>query len=101
MKKIIGIGIVSLLMLGTLGMAGMNIGKMTPAGIDSSTGVKNSECLNLTFSEPVSIHNGDYTNVEMNGTETYYMGKFLVPSYSKVMTFPFGTEIEGIDVSIG
>ncbi|MCD6299069.1 MAG: hypothetical protein J7L93_00490, partial [Thermoplasmata archaeon] len=100
MKAKIGIAfMVVALFLGTAAMAGLNTGFL------NSSVEKNveTEQFSMHASTPDVKEDGNYISIDFGG-ETSYLRKAsypIMPYESKVMTFPFGTEIEGIDVSIG
>ncbi len=100
--KFAGIGIVSLLLLSAIGTGEVNLGKMDAENAFYGATAESVD-ISLDFSHPLTSDNGQYVNVEINGAESTISGNGIpsLPVCSKVLTFPFGTKIEGIDVKIG
>jgi len=64
---------------------------------------KESVDITLSFSKPVIDYHEEYTRIEVKEANSFEMsaGKPILPFNSTVLTFPFGTKIDGIDVKTG
>jgi len=58
----------------------------------------NQKILQLTFSEPTITTNGEFVEIDMEGTNArlYHARQPVLPVYTTTMSLPFGTKILGI-----
>jgi len=89
MKKILPIIIVGILTLGGFGAFALSLSVN-----------ENYEQTIVYFSDPEIQINENYISIVLPETETYTMeaDKPILPIYTKVYTFPFGTTINNVDV---
>jgi len=71
-------------------------------GLDSHQGKEDIKNIKLSFSGISTFEEDGYEKIASNGCSYTYKASYpSMPYSSKVLTFPFGTKIEGIDVNIG
>ena len=98
MEKKVGILVViGIMLLGTSTLAGINI------PVFESTEQEHGEeiALSIGFSHPTVNEDDNYAVIEGDSDMTYLMkeGFPMLPYTTKVMTFPFGTKIEDIEIT--
>jgi len=78
-------------------------GRIEFGGVNNALNeIYESKDISLNFANPVIIDKGKYVNIKINGAE-FIAGNEIpsLPMCLKVMTFPFGTKIKGIEVEVG
>ncbi|MCD6147281.1 MAG: hypothetical protein J7J34_04695, partial [Thermoplasmata archaeon] len=97
--KFAGVAIISLLLLSAIGTGGINLEK---AGTESKSGseVAQNTGISFHFLNPSVNDDGEYLDIRIGGAESSIAGSGIpsLPMHSEVLTFPFGTKIESIDV---
>jgi len=90
MRKILSLVIVGILILSGLGAVALDNEKNT---------CKTSELMH--FSEPIIKQNGQYITIDLKEATSNFIetGKPILPKYSTIYTFPFGTRITNVEVS--
>jgi len=90
MRKILPLLVVSILVLSGLGAVAYS------QDIDEEYKEET-----VFFSNPTISENKDYATIELSEStsNTMQAGKPAIPTYTKVYTFPFGTEIEDVEVT--
>jgi len=90
MKNLLPLIVVGILILGGFGAFAVSLSKN-----------KNIETTIITFSDPIININNNYISIDIPEatTFTWESKKPMLPVYTKVYTYPFGTKIENIDVS--
>jgi len=91
MRKILPILVVSILILSGLGAAALS-------GSEKEQIKKET----VTFSRPVIEEKGQYITIDLKDATANLMepGKPMIPKYTKIFTFPFGTKIKNVDVTL-
>jgi len=94
MKKILSLLIIGLLILGGIGAIAITDNK-------TSNIIKVKE-ESIIISEPIIKDKGQYVTVSLEEATTSLLktGKPILPVVSRVFTFPFGTKVNSVDVSI-
>jgi len=90
MKKYIPIFIAGILVLSGLGAVAISDDNETNTIIESAN-----------FSEPIIKENGQYVTVDVNEATSYLMetGNPALSVVTRIYTFPFGTQIENVEVT--
>jgi hypothetical protein len=90
MKKLLSILIVGFLMLGSVGVFAI-----------PSNEKHSFKETNIYFSDPIIETNENYVSIDLPETNTFTWETYkpMLPVYTKVYTFSFGTKIENVDVT--
>ena len=98
MKKIV-VPMVVLVFLFSGAFAG--VVNMPDAGNDNSVQPMSREIM-FSFSDVSAYESGEYEKISSDGCSYTYKASYpSMPYKSEVLTFPFGTKIESIDVKVG
>ena len=100
--KFAGVAIISLLLLSAIGTGGINLEK-AGTGSESGNEVAQNTGISFHFLNPSVNDDGEYLDIRIGGAESSIAGSGIpsLPMHSEVLTFPFGTKIESIDVKVG
>lgn len=96
MKQFVALGITSLLLLSAVGVATIfNSGDGDDSGVLETTAVK-------TFSPPEINEQKTYTTIRMDEATSLLLetGKPVLPVYTETFTFPVGTSIQDVTVTM-
>jgi len=90
MKKILPFIVVGILILGGFGAFAVSLSEK-----------ENIEQNTITFSDPIIDIKNNYISIDLPEatTFTWESKKPMLPVYTKLYTFPFGTKIENVDIS--
>ncbi|MCD6147576.1 MAG: hypothetical protein J7J34_06220, partial [Thermoplasmata archaeon] len=72
-----------------------------PASGDNDSVQLTSREINFSFPDVSTYESGDYEKIAIDGCSHIYKASYpSMPYKSEVLTFPFGTKIESIDVKV-
>ena len=93
-SKILPVAVVALFLLS--GMTAMGFPETGDNGLQET-----SETMSITISQPIITEKDEYLTVELEEETSLLLetGKPIIPVISRTFTFPYGTQITGVDVS--